>query len=64
MKIFDEDGLLKFSNLEKSYYYLSNDLTEIYDNVKNSTDEKDLIIKDLLHRIAKSSFASHCACSR
>ncbi len=41
------------------YDYLGNSKSELYESVKNSSDPKDKIIKDLLEQIARTSEAEH-----
>jgi hypothetical protein len=43
------------------YYYLNKSDSDLYDKVKDSQDEKDLIIKQMLLDKAASSRASRCA---
>lgn len=53
------------AKLEPSRYsYLSQEDSDIYDAVKDSTDPKDVTIKRLLEDKAKASWASFCAQAR
>ena len=55
-----EDGFLKRDTLSKNRYeYLSEEDSFLYDQVKNSEDEKDKTIKTLLEDKAKASRHSH-----
>lgn len=46
---------------DRRWYYLSDANSDLYDTVRESTDEKDLVIKQLLEQLACESRAEHCA---
>lgn len=45
---------------EGRYEYLSTDDSILYESVKNSTDEKDIIIRKLLEDKSAQSRNAHC----
>jgi hypothetical protein len=52
---------LKWLDYDQLFEYLNADDSRLYALVKSSQDEKDLIIKGLLERIASASRAAHRA---
>ena len=56
--------VLNFNERRKwtnSYEYMSEEDSDLYDEVRDSSEEKDKIIKKLLEDAAYSSRADHCA---
>lgn len=52
---------LNWSKFENRYDYLSREDSDLYNEVKDSTDPKDQPIKKLLEDKAGASRAAHCA---